>query len=297
MNVFVTGGTGFVGREVVTQLLAAGHDVRCLVRRRAGSTLPEDKRITLTCGDVTDGATLADALLGCDAVINLVGIIREFPRRGITFTRLHTEATRNLVMAAESQQVSRFIQMSANGTRPDALSAYHQTKWLAEEAVRGAALEWTIFRPSLIFGRDDQFVNLLAGFLHKSPLLPIIGNGEYRLTPVAVSDVAAAFVRALITAESIGQVYHCGGPATFTYNEIVDLVAAALGKSAWKIHLSPALLRPVVALLEGFPQFPLTRTQMIMLLEGNECDPTAWRSAFDLQLTPFGTGICDYLTA
>ena len=134
-----------------------------------------------------------------------MGIIREVPSRGVTFSRLHFEATRNMVEAANSQGVKRFLQMSANGTRPQAESPYHRTKWQAEEAVRDSELEWTIFRPSLIFGPEDEFVNMLAGLVRKLPLVPVIGNGRYRMTPVAVQDVARSFVAALEKKETVGQ--------------------------------------------------------------------------------------------
>ncbi|NIQ96450.1 MAG: NAD(P)H-binding protein, partial [Desulfuromonadales bacterium] len=114
------------------------------------------------------------------AVIHLVGIIREFPGKGVTFKKLHTEATRNALAAAAECGVGRFLQMSANGTRANADTGYHQTKWQAEEAVRSSSLDWTIFRPSLIYGKDGEFVTMMKELVSKLPVVPVIGDGKYR---------------------------------------------------------------------------------------------------------------------
>ncbi|TYO99335.1 NADH dehydrogenase [Geothermobacter ehrlichii] len=296
MKVFVTGGTGFVGNEIIRQLIDAGHEVTALVRPGSEKKLAVRDGVTFHRGDATLPESLEGALSGCDAVIHLVGIIREFPAKGITFKRLHFEATRNIVKAAEAQEVKRYLQMSANGTRADAVAPYHRTKWQGEETVRNSILDWTIFRPSLIFGARDQFVNMLAAMIRRYPVMPVIGDGRYRMTPVAVEDVAKGFVSALEKKESIGQIYHCGGPESFTYNEILDLVGRALGKNrVGKLHHPVFFMKPVVALLESLPQFPITSSQLTMLLEGNECDPSEWATTFGIEPTPFFEGITRYL--
>jgi NADH dehydrogenase len=296
MKVFLTGGTGFVGSEVLRQLVAAGHSVRCLVRAGSDGKLAVREGVEVRHGDVTEPETLEGALEGCDAVIHLVGIIREFPGKGITFKRLHFEATRTMVEAAEIQGVKRYLQMSANGTRENATSPYHQTKWQAEEAVRASSLDWTIFRPSLIFGPGDAFVNMLAELMCKLPVMPVIGDGRYRMSPVAVEDVAASFVKALAKPETVGRTFHCCGPQSHNYDEVLDLIGAALGKAhVPKLHHPVFLMKPVVALLESIPAFPLTSSQMTMLLEGNECDPAEWAEAFGIKPQAFPEGIRRYL--
>ena len=296
MKVFLTGATGFVGREISRQLTQAGHEVRALLRDKqlAEKVSPAEAVI----GDTTDPTSLKDALASCDAVIHLVGIIREFPRKGITFERLHTESTGNLLQAAKEQQVPRYLQMSANGSRPDAVTAYHKTKWAAEQLVHGSGLDWTIFKPSLIFGPEDMFVNMLAGLIRKLPAVPVMGDGKYRLQPVSVKDVAAGFVAALDRPKSIGQTYLCGGPEAYSYDQILDLIGAALGKKTplCKLHHPLLLMKPVVAAMQSIPQFPMTRDQLQMLLEENICDPTEWANTFELQLQSFPDGIAEYLS-
>lgn len=294
MKVFVTGGSGFVGAEVIRQLLAAGHTVRSLVHSR--KAVSNEAGLELWPGDATRPETLQGALAGCDAIIHLIGIIREFPDKQVTFQRLHVDATRNILAVAKEQGIRRYLHMSANGTRPDGVAEYHKTKWAAEELVRAAGLDSTIFRPSLIFGPGDAFVNMLAAIIRRTPIVPVIGDGEYRMTPVAVGNVATGFVRALTQPESIGEIYHCGGPQTFTYNQLLDEIARALGRSGiTRIHQPVLMMRSLSALLEGMSFFPITSGQLTMLLEGNVCDPQPWAQTFAVELTPFGNGIRQYL--
>jgi len=292
MRVFVAGGTGFVGRELVSQLLAGGHRVVALVRPGSEGKLAGAKGLQLHAGDALDPASLEGGLDGCEALINLIGIIREFPGRKVTFERLHSEATRNLVKAALQQGVGRYLQMSANGTRPDAKSDYHRTKWAAEELVRGSGLDWTIFRPSLIYGRGGEFVTMLAAMVNKLPVVPVIGDGRYRMSPVAVEQVAASFCLALEKPATAGQCYACCGGGSYSYDEILDLVGTALGKGkVAKLHQPLFMIKPVVRLLENLPPFPITSTQLTMLLEGNVCDPAPWQEVFGLTPEDFAAGI------
>ncbi|HIJ82336.1 MAG TPA: NAD(P)H-binding protein, partial [Desulfuromonadales bacterium] len=173
MKIFITGGTGFVGGHVVRELLGRGHEVCLLAHRRS----PELKNVQQFEGDVTRLESFECAAAGCEAFINLVGIIREFPSRGITFEKLHVEATANALAAARKAGIRRYIQMSALGTRPDAVSRYHRTKFQAEELVRSSGLEWTVLRPSLIYGPKDAFINMLAGQMRLAPIMPVIGSG------------------------------------------------------------------------------------------------------------------------
>lgn len=294
MKVFVTGGSGFVGAEVIRQLLAAGHEVRALVHSK--TSLATAAGLEAWPGDATRPETLQGALAGCAAVIHLIGIIREFPEKQITFQRLHVDATRNVLAACREQGIQRYLHMSANGTRPDGVAEYHKSKWAAEELVRNSGLDATIFRPAVIFGPGDAFVNMLAAIIRRTPIMPVIGDGEYQLAPVAVANVATGFVRALTQPASIGELYHCCGPQAFTYNQLLDEIARALGRSGIaRIHQPILMMRSLSALLEGMKFFPITSGQLTMLLEGNVCDPQPWAQTFAIELTPFGEGIRQYL--
>ena len=182
MRIFISGASGFVGHHTIQALVSQGHAVRCLVRKPTPAllTIPQVETVQ---GDVTSPTGLQQAMSGCDAVIHLVGIIRAFPQRGITFEKLHIEATRNILTAAQEAGVSRFLHMSANGAGPDCPEAYGATKWQAEELVRQSGQQWTIFRPSLILGHDGAFTRMLVQQILFLPAIPVIGDGPLSTQP------------------------------------------------------------------------------------------------------------------
>lgn len=293
MNIFIAGGTGFVGGYLTTELLRRGHQLTLLSHSRSGTVT---SGVTLVKGDVTDPASYGTAMKGCDAVINLVGIIREFPAKGITFERLHVEATAGMISAAQHAGVLRYLQMSALGTRLDAVSGYHRSKWRAEELVRGSGLAWTIFRPSLIFGPKDAFVNMLAANLRLAPIMPTMGDGTYRLQPIHGADVARCFADALEMPETAGQTYQLCGEDRLSYRELLDAIANAMGKrDPFKPALPLSIMKPVIKALQGISAFPITMDQLQMLLEENICTGE-WRKTFPFEPIKFREGIREYLS-
>jgi NADH dehydrogenase len=292
MKIFLTGGTGFVGSEVLRQLVAAGHTVRALVREGSEDKLEVAAGVEVHSGDVTDAASLVGGLQGCDAVIHLVGIIREFPRRGVTFKKMHVEGTENVLEAAQEQGVGRYLHMSSNGTRERSSTGYHRTKWQAEEMVRDSKLEWTIFRPSLIFGPGSEFVHMISEVIRRLPVVPVLGDGQYRMQPVSLKEVATSYVKALEMPETIGKSYHLGGGASYSYDEILDLTSQAMGKGkAIKIHQPLFMIKPMIKLMQSSEHFPITSDQLTMLVEGNVCDPEEWLDTFGLKATSYAEGI------
>ena len=292
MKIFISGGTGFVGEHVCRALREHGHELRLLVHRRGGAA---ESGVELFEGDVTRVESFAEGVNGCDTVINLVGIIREFPSRGITFERLHVQATANLLEATCKAGISRYMQMSALGTRPAAVSAYHRTKWRAEELVRSSGLKWTIFRPSLIFGPHDAFINMLAAQLRLVPVMPVIGSGSYRLQLIHADDVARCFALALTLPETIGQAYELCGNDRLSYEALLDMIAAALGRPRpFKPHFPLGLMKAVIPFAQQIPQFPITMDQLQMLLEENICGGE-WQRIFGFEPRGLQDGIAEYL--
>jgi len=295
MRVLVTGASGFVGNVVVKELLAQGHEVRALVRRGSEKKLQERERVEIAPGDCLDHEALEVAAAGCDAVIHLVGIIREFPGRGITFEQVHVQATRNVVDAAQAAGARRYLHMSALGARPEPADPYHVTNFQADEYVINSALTHTIFRPSVIYGPEDQSINLFARHIRRLAFFPIIGDGTYRLQPVPVWTVARALVMALELPTSENRIYEVGGPEPLTYNEVIDTIARVLGRKIKKIHQPVWTMQFAANLCGRFRWFPLTPGQLRMLLEGSTCDPKAFFEDFGLTPEHFSEGLASYL--
>jgi NADH dehydrogenase len=293
-RVFVTGATGFVGRAVVHALRAHGHFVRCLVRRGSERDLRGLEAIERVEGDILARTSLEGNMAGCDVVVHLVGIIREHPAARVTFERVHTQGTVKVMEAATAAGVRRFVHMSALGTRAEARSRYHQTKWAAEEVVRSSGLAWTIYRPSIIYGRGDGFVSLLARMVRRLPVVPVLGPGTEEMQPIPVEHVAEAFARALTLPATVKQTLEAGGPERVTVPRLLDLIAEALGRRArLKMHVPMDLVRLLAAL--RLPGFPVTPDQLRMLEENNTCDADAFYASVDLTPLPLRAGLARML--
>jgi uncharacterized protein YbjT (DUF2867 family) len=293
--IVITGATGFVGREVLRQARAEGHAVRAIVREPDRARwLAERHGVELFHGNVLYAPSLEGAMDGANCLIHLVGIIR--PWKENTFERAHVEATRNVLETARKARVKRYLHMSALGTRPDAPSRYHQTKWAAEELVRKSGLAWTIFRPSVIYGAGDNSIRLLARLIRWLPVLPVLGDGNAKIQPVQVEVVARALVRAIKNDASIGKVYELCGPEPFSWNELYEKLMALYGVRKAKLHIPVPLARVLAAVLEKLlPNPPFTRDQLLMLEEDNVGDPKPAEQDLALEQDRFEHGIARYL--
>ena len=303
MKVLVTGASGFVGTEILKHLHAAGHSIRIVARHPRSARVQADAArfgAEIHDGNVLASASLPAGMKDIAAVIHLVGIISEVGKN--TFENVHTLGTKNIVTAAKQAGVPRFIHMSALGARPNAPSRYHQSKWAAEEIVRQSGLDYTIFRPSIIYGSNDHFVNLFNHIARFSPVLPVMGDGRSKLQPIPVADVATCFVRAINEPKSIGQTYDLCGRDVLSFDEILDAILQVIGRKRWKLHLPLGLARLQAALLEFvFPRLlgkapPLNRDQLLMLQEDNVGNPRPANVLFHLNPTPFKDGIGAYLS-
>ena len=295
MKVFVSGASGFVGNEVVKELLAHGHEVHALVRQGSEKRVKEQERVEIFPGDCLHPEALAPAVAGCDAAVHLVGIIREFPGRGITFEGVHVEATQNVVDATKTAGVRRYLHMSALGARPEPAVPYQMTNFRADEYVINSGLTYTIFRPSIIYGPEDQSINLFARHIRRLAFFPIIGDGMYQLQPVPVWTIAQAFALALTLPQTENKIYDVGGPEPLTFNEVIDTIARVLKRKTKKFHQPVWTMQFAASLCGRFRWFPLTPGQLTMLMEGSTCDPTAFFEDFGLTPEPFQDGLASYL--
>ncbi len=302
MEVLITGGSGFIGSYVLRKLASSDHAVRVLSRDTSSDRLAVSAdNLSLTQGDVLDASSLDSAMDGVDAVIHLVGIIDEIPSRGITFENVHVEGTRNIVNAAMRARVRTFVHMSANGARKDGVSRYQTTKWEAEKIVESAGFaRWTIFRPSIVFGKPDpdrpEFASKLVRQLIKPfPILPVFGDGKYRLQPVAVESLADAMTLALDRSFQ-HPIFVPAGPEALTYIEILDRLTAAIGsKPKPKIHVPVSLVSAGIAALGWTGLLPISSDQLSMLLEDNTGDFERFHDVFGLEPIAFSVENLSYL--
>ena len=257
-SILVLGGTGFVGRTVCEMLVerARGGDGRITVpsrqpqRAKAIQLLPT---VEVVAVDVHDEAQLARLVAGRDAVINLVAILHGSEA---AFQQAHVELPRKLARVCTAAGVKRVVHVSALGATDNAPSRYLRSKAQGEAALRGAGLDLTLMRPSVIFGADDHFINLFAKLQAVFPLMPLAGAGA-RFQPVWVNDVARAIVCALDRHDSIGQTYECAGPRVYTLAELVGLAGRWSGHPRTVIPLPAALGRLQATLMEWLPGEPL----------------------------------------
>lgn len=274
-RICITGANGFVGSAIQSAL--GDRPVRLLVRQPADAPGGgAGQTVEQVAGDVTDAASLSGLMDGCDTVIHLVAIISE--EGGATFDKVIRQGTENVVAEAKRAGVRRFLHMSALGTRNDSRFGYFLAKYQAEQAVKESGISWTIFRPSVIFGPGDEFITTLAQLVSRAPVIPVVGSGESKFQPVAVAQVARAFVRALDDPATIGQTYDLGGGQTYTYEEMIGVIAAELNKQKPRVHIPVGLMMPVVQLSKRLPKQlrpPVTEEQLKMLAIDNCTDHSA----------------------
>ncbi|MEW6183313.1 MAG: complex I NDUFA9 subunit family protein [Bacillota bacterium] len=281
--ILVTGGTGLVGRAVVKELLDNGFAVRCLVRD------PEKARLLLgdaseyMPGDVMDLASLLKAASGAEAVIHLVATIREQGER--TFKRINVEGTVNTARTAVDAGVKRFIHMSAIGVREGPAYRYAHSKWQGEEAVRNSGLEWTIIKPSLIYGPGFGFFDRMAQSVRTSPP-PFVAYpaGKTRFQPIAARDVARCVVSALKNPDAVRRVYEIGGPEHLTYAQMFGIYLDVNRIRRIKLPVPLFLLRLAVPLMEKLlPDPPVTSVELKQMDIDVITDPDAVKKNFGFE--------------
>jgi uncharacterized protein YbjT (DUF2867 family) len=291
MKVFLTGGTGFVGRTMLTRLTTEEHSVRALVRPQTQASVApfsSEPGIAKTSrefvwGNVVEGAGLDRGMRGCDAVIHLVGIIVEKGRN--TFEAVHHVGTANVVEAAKRNNIKRFILMSALGVRADGVAAYQTSKWKAEEAVRASGIPYCILRPSLIFGPGDGFVTQMMDMIRKAPLfLPVPGDGASKYRPIFIDDVAACFARALTIEAATNQTIELGGADELSLNQMLAEIARCAGVRKPAVHIPLPLMFGAAALAQALLRNPpVTVDQLRMLREGSTCDIAPMKRIFAIE--------------
>lgn len=284
MNVMVAGGSGFLGRHLIPELISQGHRVVVLSRgtRKAFDT---DDVECIAC-DVAAGKLPLDRMRDCDAIVNLIGIKRQ--SGGQTFERAHVEATRHLIEAARQVGLERFVHISVVAARPDARHGYQDTKWQAEELVRESGLDFTILKPGVIYGRGDDMITHLVKMIRFCPLFPVVGKGASILQPVFCGDVARVVAAVLKRDVSIGKTYEVVGPEPMLLRDVVRTVANGTSLKVWIIPTPIWFQRVSVRAMNAIFRNPLsTPAQLQMLIDGLPGNPEPVERELGVRTQPF----------
>jgi NADH dehydrogenase len=285
--VTVIGGSGFIGRYVVRLLAKQKHRIRVAVRHPNEALflkpMGDVGQVQLLPTNIRNASSVARAVDGADAVINLVGILQ--PGGHQDFQSVHVDGAEAVAKAAAAAGVRRLVQLSAIGADRRAESAYARTKGEGEAAVRDAFPGATILRPSIVFGAEDEFFNRFASMARTAPALPLIGGGKTLFQPVYVCDVAEAIARAATQYGLAGQTFELGGPKVYSFKEILELVLAEIRRDKLMLPV-PFFAARIGAFFTGIlPNAPLTMDQVELLKHDNVVAGDA-RTLRDLGIDP-----------
>ena len=297
--VLVAGATGFLGASFVRELVARGLRVAALGRdesrvRRRFEGLPVEAR----SGDVTRPDSLEPALRDVETVVQCVqfsGFPVEDASRGLTFMEVDGRGTSELVGRCVAAGVPRFVYLSGVGADPTSERPWYRAKALAEETIRGSGLEYTIIRPSWVYGPEDRSLNLFIRALRLNPLFfPQIGDGAQRLNPLFVDDLAWTVAESVEKGAAAGETFELGGPVTYTLDEIIRVAMDVCGLPRPIVHLPVPLVKVGAALAEALPGQLLSRDAVDFLLQSAVADNSRFRKLFGRPLTPLPEALRSY---
>jgi NADH dehydrogenase len=299
LKIVVAGGTGFVGRYIVTALLAGGHDVTVLGRDPDKvARIPQLRGASARRGDVTDPASLRGALEGANAVVGAVGFPNypvEQPRKGLTFHRFEWLGTQNLLAEATRSGVGRYVYVSGAGADPESERTWYRAKGLAEEAIAASGLSRAILRPSWGYGREDRALNKFVQMARFSPVIPKPGVRVQRIQPVYVEDIAEAVARIFATEDAWDRTFEIGGPEVLTMDEVIATMLEVLGKRRLVVPVPVPLLKIATAPLVLLPKPPMSPSGIDFAVQDGLVDTTDLEKVLDLHPMSLREGLLRYL--
>ena len=274
--ILITGATGYIGRHLVSRLVAQGERPRCLVRniKRASSILPAGT-LAFVQGDTTSPASLGTAVQGVDTIVHTAFITADLKQSaGNRYQETNVQGTANLVEAAKKAGVKRIIVISGLGTKPDKPGSYMQGRYLAEKMVKESGLDWTIVQPSVLFGKDAPFIKGLTDLIRTAPVVPLIGGGKIMFQPIYVEDVVTVIIKVLQEPERTkNKTYTIGGPAYYSFTQIIDALLQAMHKKRIRVPAPTPLVGIGAAVMEAvLPKPPLTKAAMTLFTFDNTTD-------------------------
>jgi uncharacterized protein YbjT (DUF2867 family) len=289
--ILITGATGYIGRHLVLRLVDQGERPRCLVRdtKRAANVLPADK-VELIQGDTTQPTSLKAALNGVETVVHAAFITADHKQSaGNTYAETNVQGTSYLVKAAKEAGVKRIVEVSGLGTKPDKPGSYMQGRFLAEKMVKDSGLDWTIIQPSVLFGKGAPFIKGLADLIRSAPVVPLIGGGKILFQPIYVEDVVTVILKVLADpAGTNKKTYVIGGPAYYSFTQVIDILLHVMHKSRIKAPAPMPLVGIGAAVMEALlPKPPLTKAAMTLFTFNNTTDLQSVERDFGFTPTSF----------
>jgi uncharacterized protein YbjT (DUF2867 family) len=286
MKIAITGGTGFVGRHLARELVGQGHEVVLLARGvdERDPSVREMPRTTFVASDLGSVETLAAAFQDCDAVAHLAGINREIGVQ--TYQKVHIDATSNVVEASRRAGVNKIALLSFLRARPDCGSAYHESKWAAEEIVRGSGLDYTIVKAGVTYGRGDHLLDHLSAAFKTFYHLPVVGYRLPPMRPVAVEDVVRILVASLVEGRLSRETVAAVGPEEMKLSELARRVASAMRTPVWIFRSPVALHQALAFVFERTMKVPLASFAQVRILTETLAEPLPGESLPPEDLRP-----------
>jgi len=288
--IFITGGSGFVGRHLIKRLTDEGQKVRSLAMTQSEAENLVRAGAEVVRGDITNYEAIQTGMQNAESAVHLVAIIRE--RGPATFEAVNVQGTMNVVKTATEAGIKKLVHIAALGNTPDPRYAYLNSKWRAAEAVRALKLDYTVFEPSVLFGPGAGLIEALLGTLKMAPFfVPIVGAGKTLFQPFWVEDLVSCIVRAL-GGEKSRETCQVGGPQHLTYEQVLDEVMAAKGVKRLKVHLPLWLMRPMVSLMgKILKNPPITKGELKSLEIDTITDLDAVEKQFGFKPLPLSKGL------
>lgn len=287
----ITGATGYIGQHLVRRLVDRGERPRCLLRNpnKAPQLFPVGK-VEVFLGDTTKPETLAAAMQGVDTVVHTAFLTADRKERpGNIYDVTNVQGTANLIRAAEEAGVQRMIEISGLGTRPAKTGSYMQGRYLAEQFLKESRLDWTIIRPSVVFGKDAPFIKGLAGLINSSLVVPLIGGGKILFQPIYVEDVVDVILNVLAEPQHASHaIFTIGGPDYYSFTEIIDALLHTMRKTRLKVPAPTFLVGIGAAVMETIlPKPPLTKAAMALFSFDNTTELNSIQEQFGFTPLPF----------
>ena len=298
MRIVITGGTGFIGREVVNRLLETPGDEIAVTTREPGRSDPWGGRVEKIQAFAGDALSLGKAFTGADVVVHTIQFPNhpvEDPSRGRTYLEVDGIGTQVAVAVAKKVGVRRFIYLSGAGAGQGRPEAWFRAKDVAEAAIRESGMEYALLRPSWIYGRGDRSMSRFVAFVRYLPVVPVIGNGRTHVDPIYVRDVARCVVEAVRRSDAKDKALDLGGPERLTMDEIIHTVQKVLGRGQFLLHQPAGLIKLLVRPMALLPEPPLSPHAIDFILQEVDLDPRPAMAYFGFAFRRLEDGLRDYL--